>query len=117
MLSEEIKIVWLVDRASVPYLLEVSMLLPARNGEPQLALSGPSWDLLAYSELRADAMPDSNGRYSRRLWFRPVETSYDFRSFEPNAVNARFIVPATASLRLARIDWYARNIPGADIPL
>ncbi len=114
MLSEEIKIVWLVDRASVPYLLEVSMLLPTRNGVPELALP---WELVAYSELRADAMPDSGGRYSRRLWFRPMDTSYDFRELEINAVNARFIVRATPSLRLARINLYAQNIPGADIPL
>lgn len=114
-LQDELKIVWVKDRASVPYLAEVSLKLPKRNGMPELPLP---WEIIAYAELRADAMPESDGRYARRVWFRPEETSNtDLKELPLNAVNARFIVKATPSLRLAQIDLLGPNITGADVPL
>ncbi|MBS1790585.1 MAG: hypothetical protein JST85_22900 [Acidobacteria bacterium] len=113
-LQDELKIVWVKDRASVPYLTEVSLRLAKRNGLPELPLP---WEIIAYAELRADAMPEPDGRYGRRVWFRPEEAVNEAEDFPLTAVNPRFIVKATPSLRLARIDWLGRNVTGADVPL
>ena len=114
-LQDELKIVWVKDSYSAGYLVEMAMLLPERTGLPRLQVP---WEIVAYAELRADAMPGPEGRYSRRIWFRPMEDNNEaVEGFPLNAVNARFIVAATPSLSLASIDWKARTVTGAAVPL
>lgn len=113
-LQDELRIMWLTEKSRLFHLVEYSLLLETRAGVP----SQMPWDVAAYAELRADAMPGQDGRYARRIWFFPEEVGDQDGDSLHGVVNARFITAGVPSLRADRIDWLSgRNVSGAAIPL